>query len=203
MFIEYVLRFLFTVWQAMIGPVKKNMPPLEVPPSDLPTPPVEQNTAIVDTPTPPADKIKLFCLGIQSREGYFGPNQLPGYPRGTPAYLNNNPGNLRCDPSNKANWNRLAITQNNGFCIFLDYDTGLEALMNVVTVVCKGAAPATSPYTLAAKRIGLPDCSHLTLIQYFTVRDPVSDNNDPMSMASEIAGKVGISPTAQMRELLV
>lgn len=176
-------------------------PDVEIPP-DVVMAPIPPAPAIPTADTP-VNKITRFCLAIQSREGYFGPNQLPGYPAGTPAYINKNPGNLRCDPSTKDNWNHLSIGQNNGFCVFKDYDSGFEALKNVVTAVCKGQAPATNAYMMAAKRIGKPDCSYLTIIQYFTVRDPATDKNDPMSMANEIAGKVGISPTAEMRELLV
>lgn len=190
--IKQWLKFLFPFWfKTMLN--------------EVPTPPQTPQIAppVVPVSTPPADKITLFCLAIQSREGYYGPNQLTGYPAGTPAYVNKNPGNLRCDPVNKTFWNRKAMGQNNGFCVFPDYDTGFESLKDVVTAVCKGQVSADNPYMVAAVRIGLHDCSYLTIIQYFTVRDPKSDSNDPMSFANEVAGKVGVSPTALMRDLVV
>lgn len=165
--------------------------------------------APVEAPTPPPasvpspDKLSEFCAAIQSREGYFKPGDNPSYPKGTPAWYNNNPGNLRCVEGNKPNWNRRATTggaAHNNFCVFPDYATGLRALKDVVEAVCLGESPV---YNAAAKTFGHQDGGQLTIAQYFVIRDPKSDGNDPASFAAEVAGKLKVSVDTPMHDLLV
>lgn len=153
--------------------------------------------------TPRPDMLSTFCLAIQGREGYYPPGALKGYPEGTPAYINKNPGNLRCDPNNKAGWEHRATGENNGFCVFPDYDTGLTALKEVVEAVCLGESAV---YTSEGRRMGFltpsETCAELTIDQYFLIRDPASDNNDPGSFAAEVAEKCGVPVETQMHDML-
>lgn len=155
--------------------------------------------------TPPtkllASRLTHFCLAIQSREGYYGPNQLAGYPHGTPAYINNNPGNCRW-PFGKPYPGKATGVDKSDFLIFPTYADGLEYLMAITTQVCKGTASISGAYQSGARKLGLKDCSELTIQQYFVIRDPSSDNNDPLSYAKEVAAKVNLPITAQMKELL-
>lgn len=178
------------------------MPPVE--PQAPQTPPQPPAPAPQTPVTPPlgAGLLTSFCLAIQSREGYYPPGALKGYPNGTPAYFNHNPGNLRCVEGNKANWEHRAVdggAKHNNFCVFPDYATGFEALQEVVVAVCKGQSAA---YNDAAKKLGLYDCSYLSIKQYFVVRDPSSDGNDPASFADEVAAKLNVPTGTMMRQLL-
>lgn len=173
----------------------------------LPEKPVNAQEPAPVTPSPvpshpvSADKVQTFCLAIQHREGYYPPGGLAGYPHGTPAYVNHNPGNLRCG-SDKGTWNRHATASNNGFCVFPDYYTGFSALCEVTRAVCRATLPNTSPYQAGARTRGVHDCSYLTISQYFMIRDPATDNNDPESFAKEVADKLGVPTSTMMRELL-
>lgn len=165
-----------------------------------PTSPAPVAPATNETPTAQPDRLTKFCFAIQHREGYYGPNQLKGYPNGTPAWVNHNPGNLRCDPVNKAGWEHRATGERSGFCIFPDYDTGFTALKEVVEAVCLAESPT---YNARARSIGLPDGAHLSIRQYFIIRDPASDNNDPLSFAQEVAAACGVDIETPMHDLLV
>lgn len=168
---------------------------------------------MTQTPLPPQpapatkpDVLTTFCLAIQSREGYFAPGENKSYPNGTPAYYNHNPGNLRCIDGNKVNWERRAIDgglKHNNFCVFPDYATGFLALKEVVEAVCLGES---NTYTMQGHKLGylLPNetCADLTIAQYFVIRDPSSDGNDPASFAAEVASKCGIPMTMHMRLIL-
>lgn len=152
-------------------------------------------------PTPAPTKIMQFCLAIQSREGYYPPGALANYPKGTPAWRNKNPGNCRWPFGTPYPAGATGVDASD-FLIFRTYDEGLEYLEAVTRAVCNGTAVAGGAYQTAAKNKGLHDCSYLTITQYFFVRDPSSDNNDPASYAEEVAKKVGLLTTAMMRELL-
>lgn len=154
------------------------------------------------TPQPAVSLLTRFCLAIQSREGYCPPGVLAGYPEGTPAYVNKNPGNLRCEEGQRASWNALAIdggAKHADFCVFKDYATGFDALMDVVESACKGESPT---YNARAKELGLHDSSYLSIRQYFVIRDPSSDNNDPLSFATEVAQKCGLTVDSMMKEVI-
>lgn len=156
------------------------------PPVDLPVTPEPMEPI---PPQPPKNLLNEFCLAIQSREGYYGPGLLKGYPNGTPAYQNKNPGNLRCAPGNKMNWNYLATGENNGFCTFTNYDVGLLALKNVVTKAAEGKSLVYKPTD--------------TIEQFFAKYSPSSDHNDPESYAQEVGGKLGVDyKTFQIQQLL-
>lgn len=168
------------------------------PPTWAPTTP----PAILE-PTMPAttDKIKVFCLTIQAREGWYGPGQLAGYPHGTPSYRDNNPGNCRW-PFGAPYPAGATGVDTSEFLIFQTYQQGFQYLEDITRAVCSGKASLEGAYQLAAKKKGLPDCSYLTIADYFVVRDPASDNNDPASYATQVAKAVGLPVTAMMLQLL-
>ena len=134
---------------------------------------------------PPMDNILLnkMCLAIQSREGYFAPGQNPSYPKGTPAYNNCNPGNLRY--ANQIG----SIGQKNGFAIFPNYQTGFDALKRQILLVAKGKS-----------KVYPRPC---TIQQFFNIYSPISDGNDPVSYALEVSNKMGVTPSFSLSGLLV
>lgn len=95
--------------------------------------------------------------------------KMEGYYPGSVAYTNNNPGNLMYagQPG--------AIGQDaQGFAIFPDYQTGLTALDNQITL----------------------DASRGQSISQFTsIYAPSSDGNNPTSYAAQIASAAGLSPS--------
>lgn len=67
-----------------------------------------------------------LAQAIQKVEGYYPPG-TPGFPVGSVAYRNNNPGNL-----NYANQTGSTGPDANGYAIFPDYQTGYDALVNQI-----------------------------------------------------------------------
>jgi hypothetical protein len=166
------------------------------PTAELPTiPAIATSTpatpAISQNLKPQTPLLDLFCAEIRAMEGW-GP--------GTTSYTHNNPGNLRCTPGMKQTWNSLATGQSGGFCIFPDAATGMRALRNVTISCCQGKSAV---YNTAAKRFGLTSGADLNLYQYFEIRDPGTDGNDPKALAERFGRALGVNPaTFTMRHLL-
>lgn len=176
-------------------------PPVKLTPKPTPMPKT--------TPAAPTTILDTFCLAIQSREGYYGPGALAGYPKGTPAFINNNPGNLRCGADNKANWNHLAKGQSNNFCVFPSYTVGYQALKNEVTAAASGqSAVYKADMVLFNPNYDPVHYVHAPLDQnfwpgFFQLYSPSGDNNDPASYANEVAGKLGVNAqTFKIKQLL-
>lgn len=174
---------------------KEDLTPQTTPMSETPqnAPQAPKSPSPQPKPTPaPKPLLDVFLSEIQAMEGWWP---------GSNAYTHNNPGNLRCNPSNKANWNKLATGSEGGFCVFPNYKSGLQGLRNVTVAVCEGKS---ATYNNAAIHIGLKSCADMTLPQYFIVRDPANDGNDPVALAHRFAAKLGVDiNTFKMRDLLV
>lgn len=203
-----LLAWLKWAWSAFF-PAKK--PVLQSPSMPQPTTPAP--TTQTSTPVPASPKgqptfITQFCSLIQTYEGWI----LPGgsdaagniYPEGSPAYRNNNPGNERCEANDEADWPSLATGSSAGdFCEFKTYQSGWQTLVNGVTAICLGNVPSTNPYAEAAKKLGLANCAQLTIAQFFVVRDPPVDDNDPNAYSAFIGKGLGVdSNTFRMAQLV-
>ncbi len=95
--------------------------------------------------------------------------QIEGWFPGSVSYRNNNPGNLKY-----AGQPGATGVDANGFAIFPDYATGLQALDNQITL----------------------DASRgQTIAQFTSIYAPASDNNNPTSYAAQIASAAGLSPS--------
>lgn len=155
-------------------PSKQPVIPLQTPPTMMPKPSVTLSLLIA------------FCNEIQAMEGWS---------TGSTSYTHNNPGNLRCPPLNV-----LADSCVNGFCHFKDETTGMQGLINVTKSCATGLS---NTYNIAAKHFGLASGADLNLYQYFLIRDPQSDGNDPNALAERFGTKLGVSPsTFLMKQLL-
>ena len=134
-------------------------------------------------PQPQPNLITKFCLGVQQFEGYIPP--CAQYPQGTRAYVCKNPGNLRCSQP----MNYLATgCSSDDFCIFPTYETGFKALENVVTAAANGTSKVYTP--------------NMTLLEYFTKRDPSTDANDPLKYATFMANYLNVPITFEIKGLL-
>ena len=123
---------------------------------------------------------KDFCLAIQEYEGYLVPG-TPGYPKGSLAWINKNPGNLKY--ANQIG----SIGQNKGFAVFPDYATGFAALMRQVDAACTGRSKVFSP--------------EMTILAFFNKYAP-SIENDPTAYAKFVAKKLGVDPSFVIKNLL-
>lgn len=170
-----LFKFLFIPKEPIIvNPmVPSNTPPK---PQNAPVSPVLSTTSLM----------VQFCNEIQNMEGWSV---------GSTSYIHNNPGNLRCPPLNV-----LADSCVSGFCHFKDEPTGMKALINVTTSCAKGLS---TTYNAAAKQFGITSGANLNLIQYFLIRDPQSDDNDPLALAARFGKKLGVNEsTFLMKDLL-
>lgn len=167
--------------------------PPQTPPSSIepPQPAVQEQT-----PKGSPTLIDQCCGLIRTFEGYV----LPGgrdaagniYPHGSPAYVNNNPGNIRC-LGPRSQWPSLAVACSpSGFCQFKTYQDGWSTLVNGITAIALGNAATGGAYQIAARKLGLKDCSQMTLDQFFEIRDPSSDKNNPKEYSQFVGKGLGV-----------
>jgi len=128
------------------------------------------------------DKIDIWCQAIKSREGYFAPGENSLYKHGTPAWHNNNPGNLKWANQKKA-------YKDGAFAHFETYQDGYDALRTLLIKAC-------------TDQISFYD-SNGSLLKFYQTYAPSSDNNDPSSYAKEVAGKLGVPVETPIKNLIV
>jgi hypothetical protein len=149
--------------------------PIPVPsPAPIPTVP----------PATTPSKLQAFCLAIKAHEGWCPPGgTLNGvkYPKGSPSYRRNNPGNVR--PSSVG---YLPIYEpvgiENNFAVFKDYATGYLYLQNMVKAKIS-ADPSQTFY------------------EFFDVYAP-SFENDSKHYAEVVAKACGLRATDSVSKIL-
>ncbi len=125
--------------------------------------------------------LKKFCSAIKDYEGYF---------IGSRSYRNCNPGNIKCSqPFEKSLAHELgAIGQDaDNFAKFKNFDAGFQALKDFVTLACMNKLKAYK---------------NVSILEFFNIYAPSSDNNNPNSYASYVAKKVGLDIKDKMSVLL-
>ncbi len=126
-------------------------------------------------------KMDLWCLGIQDMEGYIAPCKQ--YPKGTRAWKNKNPGNLRFIGQ------KLAIGHDDkNFCIFKTYQDGYDTLKAMLVRASSGGSQTYNP--------------NMTLYQFFAKYAPSSDGNYPKHYAEVVAKRIGVSASVQIKNLI-
>lgn len=144
------------------------------------------DTLVIPVPLP-VSKLEKFCLAIKEHEGWYPPS--PAYPNGSRSYRNNNPANAKYFGGNYDPIYGVVKKDVAGFAIFRDYETGWLYLNNLVRKSADGRKrPTYFP--------------NMTILQFFSVYAPASDNNDPVRYATFVAGKVGLPVTARISSLL-
>ncbi len=93
----------------------------------------------------------------------------------------NNPGNLRYVGQQYA-------VNDKGFCKFDTYDHGYNALKNLLIRACTGKSTVYHP--------------EMTLIDFYKVYAPASDNNDPINYAKFVANKLGLPVETKIKNLI-
>lgn len=97
----------------------------------------------------------------------------------------NNPGNIKAGSFTKS---MGATGESKGFAVFPTYAMGYAALRKLLT----NAATGKSKYYK-------PD---MTILEFFSVYAPASDNNDPVNYASFVAKKIGVPIETQIKTLV-
>ena len=139
--------------------------PDQIPPPVPPPAPVAPPKPV----PPPNSYLNTMCLAIQRHEGWFAPSTK--YPRGSRSYQNLNPGNLRAAPNQAGT--------RGGFAYFHSYTEGFAALK---ALIVKAASGKSKYYR-----------SNMTLIEFFNVYAPASDNNSPNAYAHAVAASMGVN----------
>ena len=130
---------------------------------------------LIQTPT----KLDKWCHAIQSREGYIAP--CAQYPTGTPAWRNNNPGNIEWHGQRNA-------TSGGRFAHFNTYQDGYNALKTLLIQACTGQISLYNP--------------NGNLYDFYSVYAPSSDGNDSKGYAEEVAKALGVEPDVIIKSLL-
>jgi peptidoglycan hydrolase-like protein with peptidoglycan-binding domain len=128
------------------------------------------------------DKLDHWCLAGQTMEGYFAPGQNPDYPQGSLSWINNNPGNLVYEGQQNA------CPSNGRFAKFVTYQDGYDAMKNLLIWACTGQ---TSLYNAQG-----------SLLDFYSVYAPDSDNNNSNQYAEFVAKTMGISVDTIISTLL-
>ena len=124
------------------------------------------------------DALSTIASTIQQVEGYYPPG-TPGYPSGSLAYRNNNPGNLVLIPYYAS---AFGATQGaGGYAAFPDYSTGYAALQHQIQV---DAAAGLTFNSMIYKYLG-----HGT-------------GGDYVAYAATIANALGVSPDSKVSDAL-
>lgn len=131
------------------------------------------------TQEPRPSRLRDWAKAIQDFEGWYEPGS-PGYPRGSRSYRNNNPGNLRWSPFEDGNVDN--------FSTFNTYQKGFDALIHQLRIAANGES-----------RVYQPD---MTLLRFFEVYAPSSDNNHPEHYAMFVAKRLGVEITTKIKTLL-
>ena len=114
-------------------------------------------------------------------EGFYAPGENLNYPNGTTAWCNNNPGNLVfCGQPN-------AVADGH-FAKFPTYQDGYNALKNLFINACTGQSEIYKPT--------------MTLLEFYQIYAPSSDNNSPENYANHVATDLGVSVDTIISNLL-
>lgn len=136
--------------------------------------------ALISAPS----KIDAWCLSIKSEEGFIAPGQNSQYPNGTPAWKNNNPGNLEFA-------HQLNAVPNGRFAKFATYQDGYNALKSMLILACTGQSSNYKPdETLFEFYAGIPIPNRYN--KNIEGYSPASDGNDPVQYSKKVASDVGV-----------
>lgn len=127
------------------------------------------------TPQPVSgDLMGKWADAIQTHEGWYS---------GSRSYRNNNPGNLKY-----VGQARATGKDSGGFCIFATYADGRQELIDLLTRAASGKSSYYRP--------------EMTLVDFYNVYAPSSDNNNPNAYAVAVAKSMGISVNTQIKSIL-
>jgi hypothetical protein len=110
--------------------------------------------------------VEALADSIHRFEGWIPPGVDPHSPRGSTAWRNRNPGNLRAVPG------QLVPVDPNGYRVFASMSDGWTALVSDIKAKLAGSHDLTD---------------ESTLLQFFNIYAPSDDDNDPAKYARQVA----------------
>jgi hypothetical protein len=143
--------------------------------------------ALIEQRMPKKSRIKDWATIIQKHEGHF---------EGSRSFRNHNPGNIKFGPYAKM----LGAygKDDKDFARFYSYEEGFAALCQYLR---DAAGWYLIPYRQYAKKIGKTQ-ETFTLLDFFNVYAPPSDNNDSNRYADVVAEHLGVSVDTPIKTLL-
>lgn len=111
-----------------------------------------------------------------------------------PKFLNN-PGALRYSVYQTGTYKQKST--GSPLSTFTSYELGWKALVHQLTIVCRGTSPAYN--AVAVQKLLLPNCREMTLLEFFRVYAPSSENK-PDLYAGTVAKNLGIPLEFQMKK---
>lgn len=99
-------------------------------------------------------------------------------------YRNNNPGNVKYNPTGYLAKYGKVTKDKDGFAVFETYDLGWLYLCNMLLSWAKGAK------------------GEWTILRVMKTYAPSSDNNDPVAYANYVSRELGIPSSTKLKELL-
>jgi hypothetical protein len=181
----------------------------QVPPIGDPAPSEPQNSAPQSNATPETTQTSssgpsvtgLATFIKNSIEGWAMPGQTingVSYPNGTISYQCNNPDNAKYASQQYATPRTFVINGvNETFADFDTYEHGWQYMLDCLTAVRNGT---DAVYNAAAQKLGLSNSGDLTINDFFVIRDPVSDANNPGAVAASVAKEFNVPLTFQMKQ---
>ncbi len=130
------------------------------------------------------EKLHAFCMAIQQYEGYFAPGENLDFPRGTRAYWNKNPGNLKF-----RNQKGSIAEDRDSFAIFGTYEEGFVALQNQVILVANNKSDAYR------------DIQPVSILSFFKRYDS-SKGDNPTLYAETVAKEMGVPVETLIKDLI-
>lgn len=122
------------------------------------------------------NKIEEWASAIKKHEGWFD---------GSASKRNNNPGNFRCS---SLVMGELGATKCvNNLAVFPDYETGWKALKQFLIYACTDKLRSYK--------------STMTILDFYKVYAPSSDNNNPLNYATCVANDLGITTSTKISTL--
>jgi murein DD-endopeptidase MepM/ murein hydrolase activator NlpD len=122
------------------------------------------------------NKIEDWANAAKKHEGWY---------LGSASYRNNNPGNFRCSALVMGELGATKCVNN--LAVFPNYETGFNALKTFLTYACTDQLRSYK--------------STMTLLDFYKVYAPSSDNNNPLNYATIIAQDLGVTVNTKIGEL--
>lgn len=131
------------------------------------------------------NRIEDWALAIKKHEGWITPKDNNSkYPKGTPSYRNNNPGNMRCTNLTK----ELGATGcTNNLSVFPTYEVGFNALKQFLIYACTNKLRSYK--------------STMNLLEFYQKYAPSNDGNNPVNYSSDVAKQLGVSTYTKISDL--
>lgn len=145
------------------------------------------------------NRIEDWAKATQAHEGYFRPGENPNYPNGTPAWANNNPGNIRPTTYSKSLGDHYETGARGNFVYYKSYEIGWKALKQFLF---DASTDVLKPFRDQRDRLKLKSTRELTLEQFYQVYAPQSDGNNPNRYAADVANRLGVPVSTKVGSLI-